>query len=173
MILEERIKKAKQLNFRTILSSGTEVGTWGSKDNFYRISLTKRTERTIQLSQHHVTVVENIQVECIQHGKDCNCQGNSHRSICYHAMGALMFVLNNRGQEIEFCRDQFVAQSKVEQSEWDRNVNNYHFASINSKSGRGWMWAVIRDKMKVVDHGDMENRISSMRGNEIEEEGID
>ncbi len=172
MTLEERVEKAKKLTFVSVFSDGIEVGTWGSEDNFYRVKLTKRTEGTKHINQRQVTV-ENINVNCCQFDKDCNCKGNCTRTICYHAMGALMFILDSRNQEIEFCRDEFIATATVERDEWDRTKNNSHFALIQSKQGRGSIWAVIRDKVKVVDHGDMENRISSLRGIEEEEEKID
>ncbi len=179
MSLEEKVKRAKKLTFVTIPNTPTAtVGTWGSKDNFYRIRLTQPLEprqTTIFLNRRYYAL-DNIIAECIQdhsiYKKNCDCPGNSKRTICYHAMGALMFILNDLGQEIEFCRDEIVAQGKVEYSKWDKNVNTYHFALIKSKQGGRSMWAVIRDKVKVVDHGNMKQRINSMRGNEAEEEGI-
>ncbi len=175
MTLEQRMEKAKKLTFVSVLSDGTEVGTWGSKDDFYRIKLTQSKDcPSTKLLNKKEIAFENIDVECIQFGTNCNCEGNSCQTICYHAMGALMFILGNRGQEIEFCRDEFIATGTVERDDWDRSINNSHFALISSKpQRRGSMWAVIRDKVRVVDHGDMGQRINSMRGNEAEEEGID
>ncbi len=86
-----------------------------------------------------------------------------------------MFELDNRGQEIVFCKDREVAEGMIEHSKWDRGVNIFHFALVSSyrdQSG-GSMWAVIRDKARVVNHGDMSQRVNSMRGNETEEEEID
>ncbi len=182
MSLEERVDKARKLTLVNIPNAPTTiVGTWGSKDDFYRVELTqplKPYQITKFLNGRYITL-DNIIVECVQNHsiyneKNCNCPGNSERTVCYHSMGALMFILDQRGQEIEFCKDEFVARGAVEHSEWDRNVNNYHFAMIQSKTGhKPSMWAVIRDKMPVLDHGDMAERVNSIRGSEAEEEGID
>jgi hypothetical protein len=180
MSLEQRVEKAKKLTFVTIPNTPTATfGTWGSKDDFYRVQLTRPEKPhrvTIHLNRRQVTL-ENILVECLQDkglfNEACDCQGNSKHTICYHSLGALMFAFDQRGQEIEFCRDEFVARGTVSRDEWDRAKNNSHFALIQSKQGRGSMWAVIRDKGKVVNHGEMEQRVQSMRGDEVEEEGID
>ncbi len=172
MSLQERVEKAKKLTFTPILSDKPEVGTWGSEDNFYRVEVTKSTEQAIMITGHQIKV-ENINIRCCQFDGKYDCKGNCKHTICYHAMGALIFILDQRGQEIDFCRDEFVARGTVQRDEWDRTKNNSHFAFIQSKQGRGSIWAVIRDKMASVNHGDMDQRVNSMRGEEEEEEGID
>lgn len=181
MSLEQRVERAKELTIVEIPNTPTATfGVWGSKDNFYRVTLTrpiKPRQPTILLNRRQIHL-ENILVECTQDGNlfgtPCNCKGNSKcNTICYHSIGVLFQAFDEQGMEIEFCRDEIIARGKVERNEWDRTKNNSHFALVQSKQSHGSMWAVIRDKVKIVDHGSMEKRVNSMRGNETEEEGID
>ncbi len=178
MNLEQRISKAKELTFVTIPNCETTVaGTWGSKGDFYHVGIVQPREiRTLTINQKHIRL-DKFNVTCVQSGnlfgKDCNCESNSSHTLCYHSMGAMIFELGKRGQEIVFCKDREVAQGMIEHSEWDRGVNTFHFALVSSYRDQagGSMWAVIRDEMKIVDHGNFQERINLMRGEE--EEGID
>ncbi len=172
MSLEQRVKKAKELTVVELPNTPTATfGIWDSKDDFYRVIIT----RPIQPHQPTITInhrqirLEKILVECTKTYKASQafCY---HNIICHHGMGALFEAFDKQGMEIEFCRDQVVARGRIGRDEWDRTKNSSHLAFIKTKQGSGEVWAVIRDKMKVVDHGDMRQRVNLMRGNELEEE---
>jgi hypothetical protein len=166
--LSERVQKAKQLVFTPIPGAGeTLAGTWGSKDDYYQIALFEKRPEKIQIADK-ILEVKVISTRCKQLNIDNgklnpmeNCKGNCYHTICRHSMGWLKEVLKERKQTISFYEDILSA------------LNGLNFGGeltkVVSKQGKGFVWAVIQEKPKILDS---QTNINLMRGR-LDDEGID
>lgn len=170
--LSRRVKKADKLIF--VNTPGLETttgGTWGSTGGRYKISLfcKKETEKiTIADQTLEIKVVSTSCMRlAIDNGKlnpMIPCSGNCQHTICYHSIGYLKFKLAERNQMIYFYDNILSA------------LNGLNFGGqltkVVSKQGKGFVWAIIKDKPTKPDILSAKENIALMRGSE-EKEVID
>jgi hypothetical protein len=168
-LLSERVKKAKQLTFSPIPGTDeTIAGTWGSKNDYYQVSLFQCKPEVHQIADSTIKAkVISTQCEQLNNGNgklnpmEC-CKGNSHHTVCYHSLGWLKDILNQRGQEISFYENILTA------------LNGLNFggelAKVISKQGKGFVWSVIKNK--PVEILSVEANRELLYGSE-DDEGID
>ncbi len=167
--LSRRILKAKEAEYIRI--PGTRkvaFATFGSSQTFeyrYQIFLSSRFEAV----NDPTSATEKINIpiliaECYQNsgiGTTCNCPGNEHNTVCYHALGSIFIAYKTLSNEyISYYKD------------YEDATNGLNFggklAKVESAQGDGVVWAVIRDiKPKMINN----LPTNLMRGNE--NEGID
>ena len=165
--LSRRILKAKEAQYTRI--PGTKdatFGTWGSSQTYthrYQISLSSKME-IINDPDGQMDIPVLI-AECKQSRgvkMTCNCPGNEHHTICYHALGAIFTAYKS-------LSDKHISFYET----YKDAINGLNFggklAKVESTQGEGIVWAVIRDiKPKVLNN----LATNLMRGNE-DDEGID
>jgi hypothetical protein len=148
--LSKRIEKAKRLTFVNTPGVPTTTGsTWGSKGDRYTISLFQKVdfeELEIDNCVINVAVVstlcEWLDIENGNLNPMEDCKGNCHHTVCYHSMGYLKFKLAERGKTISYCESILSAL----------NALNFggQLTKVVSKQGKGYVWAVVRDKQPDV-----------------------
>lgn len=171
--LSIRVKKADKLIFvNTPGLKTTTGGTWGSTQGRYSISLfcKKETEKiTIADQTLEVNIVSTSCMRLAIDNGNLNpmipCSGNSQsHTICYHSLGYLKFKLAERNQLVYFYDSILSA------------LNGLNFGGqltkVISKQGKGFVWAIIKDRPAKPDILSAEENIALMRGSE-EEEVID
>lgn len=165
--LSRRIKKADKLVFvNTPGTKNTKGGTWGSTGNRYSISLFSKKETEKIIIGDETLDVKIISIACMMLAIDngrlnpmVSCSGNclSH-TICYHSIGYLKFKLAERSKQISYYENIRAA------------LNGLNFGGqltkVISKQGKGFVWAVIKDKPAILSP---KENIELMRGKEDDE----
>lgn len=170
-LLSKRVQKADNLNFTDIpgLTKTTQGATKGSAGAPYRVSLFQKKEwEKIQVGDVEIkAIVIAVHCQSIDHKNGnglnpmCDCPGNKRHTVCYHCLGFLKWKLAQRNKNVSFFEDAKKA------------LNGLNFggqlAKVVSKQGDGHVWAVIKNKPKILS---AKKNIALMRGNE-DDEGIE
>jgi hypothetical protein len=181
-LLSERVKKAKQLRF-TSKKKG-QFSTWGSKDDHYIIDLSSSDKQIVtpdgylKIPVFYTKCHKHIYSNDLKSDNCTRCQGNIAHTVCYHSMGAICHSFETIGKSVSFHNTYRDA---------DRALSLGGFlAKIENQNGRGFIWAVVRDKtnkkngLPIFDETpetqiqilDSQTNINLMRGSE-DDEGID
>lgn len=175
--LSRRILKAKEAQYTFIPGSDDKIdsvnkmawGTWGASNTFeyrYQVFLSSKHNTVNNPSNPNGKInIPVLLAECYRNtgvGTVCNCPGNEHDTICYHALGAIFTAYKSFSNKYISFYENYKAA-----------VNGLNFggklAKVESKQGDGVVWAVIRDikSKKVLNN----LAVNLMRGNE-DDEGI-
>ncbi len=166
--LAKRVEKARKLTFSFNPYSPKHYGTWGDKSGknygtkYYNIELGYK-ETKIKTPDGKKTITEFI-ITCKKDtgsGVVCECPGNSHNTVCYHGLGALIESFLKVDKTISFF-ETYDAANRMRMSG--------KVAKVSSAQGDGFLWAVIKNKVASEILTSKEN-INLLRGSE--EEGID
>jgi hypothetical protein len=184
--LSKRIEKANKLTFVNTPGVTTTTGsTWGSNDDRYTVSLFQRVDfEELEIDKCTVdvavisTLCERLNIQSGNLNPMEPCKGNCHHTVCYHSLGYLKSKLAERGKTISYCESVLSAL----------NALNFggQLTKVVSKQGKGYVWAVVRDKQpdviakseddittpspnKILE---VQTNIALMRGKE-DDEGID
>ncbi len=149
-LLSNRVQKANKLSWVNVPGAKLATGsTWtasnGKEWKHYTVSLEIVPKwNYIPVGDEFVKTMV-ISAECLHlnvaNGKSepmDNCKGNCHSTVCYHALGYLKSRLSNKGKSISFYSGSIAA------------LNGLNFGGqlmkVVSKQGKGFVWAIARDK---------------------------
>ena len=169
-LLSDRTIKSKKLQFVALNKRNNAFATKGSQQSPYQVFLSHSTEK--MRFGDASTVISTLVVDCVKTEANRKngvssltmpCSGNEHHTVCYHSLGAIKEAFKKTGQQISFYQDVFSALKR----------QNLHpdsgLVKVYSKSGPGFVWAVINKKIAKTSQSEF---INLMRGSK-DDKGID